>query len=234
MQLYYSPNLIANQVIGLDTNTSKHLIQVLRMKIGELIQLTDGLGHHATAEIIDDNKWGVQVKCGEVVTTEYTKPKFTIAVSFTKNKARNEWMLEKMVEIGVHSIIPIITQRTEKEKFNLERCQTILQSAMLQSKQFFQPIIVSPLPLTKFDLTKYSQKFVAHCEDESQKNNLIDAVNKDNDTLVFIGPEGDFTPNEIDWLLQQGCKPVSLGSNRLRTETAAIYAVTILNTINEK
>lgn len=235
MQLYYYDNIQDQSTITLDTNTSKHLIQVLRMKEGNQVLMTDGKGKHATATITVADKWNTQVQFSNVVEEVKENADLTIAVSFTKNKSRNEWMLEKLVEIGVHKIQPIITQRTEKERFNMERCITILQSAMLQSKQYFMPIMEEPIALKKIDWSCYEQKFVAHCEDETSKKILHQCLAKNKSTLVLIGPEGDFTPDEIEFILNNGpCTAVSLGSNRLRTETAAIYAATIFNALNEK
>lgn len=233
MQLYFQEFIEQDKIITLDTNTSRHLIQVLRMKEGEQILLTDGKGQEAIGVIIVADKRHTQAQCKELKVHAPKSTELTVAVSFTKNKSRNEWMMEKLVEIGVHTIQPIITQRTEKEKFNMERCIAILQSAMLQSKQYYLPKMEAPISLKTYKMADFEQKYVAHCEDQAEKQLITDLLQANKKTLILIGPEGDFTPEEIDYLLKQGLQPVSLGSNRLRTETAAIYAATIFNTKNE-
>ena len=233
MQLYFQEQIKDQQTTILDTNTSKHLVQVLRMKEGDQVMMTDGKGVVAIATIQIADKRNTQVVFSDLQVHSPIKNKLVVAVSFTKNKSRNEWMLEKLVEIGVAEILPIITQRTEKEKFNMERCITILQAAMLQSKQYFMPIMHEPIALKKLDFSAYPQKLVAHCEDQDNKALIHKILQKGTDTLVLIGPEGDFTVDEISYVMQQGCVPVSLGTNRLRTETAAIYAATIFNAQNE-
>lgn len=233
MQLFFDAALKEiNQHITLDTNTSKHLILVLRMKIGEKIALTNGKGLSAIVEIVAADKRDCLVRvvaCNIIQSRPY---RLVMAVCFTKNKARNEWMLEKMTEIGVEVIIPVIAQRTEKEKFNHERCQTILESAMLQSKQYYIPELLHPLTINELLKYEVSNRYIAHCEDDQPKKPLISTLIPEQNSLILIGPEGDFTPAEISKLTSAGIQPISLGMNRLRTETAAIYACTIFNALN--
>ena len=141
-------------------------------------------------------------------------------------------VLEKATEIGIHSIIPLICERTEKQKFNEERMTSKIISAMLQSQQFWQVQLHSPLKLK--DLLKkdaYNQKFIAHCENGDKKN-LATIAKKGESSIILIGPEGDFTEGEIEQATISGYKGVSLGDTRLRTETAGIIACSILRTIN--
>lgn len=234
MQLYFEPQLNRESTfLTLDANTSRHLVQVLRMETGSTIELTNGKGLSALATITEADKRHCKVKVASFVLHEKPAVSLTVAVSFTKNRSRNEWMLEKLAEIGVSYIIPVVSQRTEKEKFNFERQEAILVAAMLQSKQYFLPGISDPIALYKMDLEQTGQKFVAHCEDDSSKQYLGQVCHKAEDTLVFIGPEGDYTRDEIRYLTEKGVIPVSLGNRRLRTETAAIYAATIFNAIND-
>lgn len=236
MQLYFEPNLreSVGQIITLDSNTSKHLVQVLRAKVGTPIALTNGNGRRAEATITQADKWNCKVRTTQIEAYERTKPLLSVAVSFTKNKARNEWLLEKLTEIGVAEIIPINCQRTEKEKLNPERAQSILIAAMLQSKQYFLPHVAPLTALAQLDLSSYPQGFVAHCMVDAPKKMLHQVLQPHKNTLILIGPEGDFTPSEIEGLLNRNIQAISLGSNRLRTETAAMYAATIFNALNDE
>jgi 16S rRNA (uracil1498-N3)-methyltransferase len=234
MQHYYVSELKSTSpTILLDTNTSRHLVQVLRMQQGDTISLTDGKGNSAKATITLADKRHCSVNIAEYREHSLPTKGLTIAVSFTKNKSRNEWMLEKLTEIGVQHIIPLVSQRTEKEKFNFERIESILIAAMLQSKQYFIPKISAPTLLSKIDTTLYEQLFIAHCEEDKDKQYLNKVLESQKETIIFIGPEGDFSSEEIVFLKSLNALPVSLGNRRLRTETAAIYAATIFNAQND-
>jgi len=233
MQLFFDAHLQQlHQHITLETNTSKHLVQVLRMRVGQQIALTNGKGIAAVAEIVDADKRDCVVRVVECTTIPERPYKLVMAVCFTKNKARNEWMLEKMTELGVEVIIPVMAQRTEKEKFNFERLNTILESAMLQSKQYYLPTLYEPMTINEVIKYEITQKYIAHCEAEADKQPLLSTLVKAEDTMILIGPEGDFTTDEISKLLEHNVKAISLGANRLRTETAAMYACTIFNALN--
>jgi len=234
MQLYFEPQLRRDTTFfTLDANTSRHLVQVLRMEAGSTIGLTNGKGLSALAGIVDADKRHCRVEVRSFTMHEKPEVTLTVAVSFTKNRSRNEWMLEKLTEIGVSRIVPLVTRRTEKEKFNFERIEAILVAAMLQSQQYFLPAVSEPVELRKIETDGYSQKFVAHCEADMDRQYLHKACQGNKDTLVFIGPEGDFTPEEIRYLEGKDVTAVSLGNRRLRTETAAIYAATIFNAMND-
>jgi len=232
MQLpfFFIENILPeNNSITLSEETSKHIIQVLRKKIGEQILLTDGKGNIITAEIIDDNKKKCLVKIKETRYKEQGARKISIAISLIKNTTRFEWFLEKATEIGVTEIIPLICERTEKQHFRFERMKNILVSAMLQSQQSWLPEMKEA---TFFDdiimRSNHSQKFIANCLDD-KKISLTDAVNATTDSqIILIGPEGDFTNTEIDYAIQNHFIPVTLGETRLRTETAGIVAAALL------
>lgn len=216
----YSPGETA---ITLDEDNSRHVIQVLRMQKGEALQLTDGKGWVLTAVISDDHK----KKCRVTVTTAEQRParerKVTVAMSLLKNTSRFEWFLEKAMEIGVSHIIPLICQRTEKQHFRQDRMQQILVSALLQSQQAWLPVLDEPAPLGQVIANvKEEQRFIAHCLEEN-KQSL-----KGGEGIILIGPEGDFTREEIDKAMERGFLPVTLGDTRLRTETAGIVAATLM------
>ncbi len=244
LPFFYRSDLDASSgIVILDEGASKHILQVLRMKVGEQLQLTDGKGHLFIAEITDNNKKNCTVKI--LQTTNHqpsTANKVTIVISLIKNSSRFEWFLEKATEIGVSEIIPLLCQRTEKQHFRFDRMKNILVSAMLQSQQCWLPVLHEPIPydklwqssktLAKFEtlpmLADYQQKFIAHCID-AEKRNLTDLVNKNLvSQVILIGPEGDFTPDEIELAMQQHFIPVALGDTRLRTETAGIVAASLL------
>lgn len=233
---YFFHNALNTQqsTFVLDEPTSKHCIQVLRMQQGEQLLLTNGKGLKAVVQIeVPDRK-----RCGvQVLSTEEVSPPsftFTLAIAFTKNNSRNEWLLEKVTEMGIGHIIPLITTRTEKDKFNMERCNSILVAAMLQSQQSHLPILHQPISLKKMveQAALPTQKFIAHCVDGDEKRKYAQRLLPQQDTIVLIGPEGDFTLDEINQCITAGFEPVSLGNTRLRTETAGLYVSTLFNALN--
>jgi 16S rRNA (uracil1498-N3)-methyltransferase len=215
--------------IALAEDTSKHMINVLRMQKGKEILLTDGKGKKAKASIVDDNRKKCVVEISSIETEEKEKPKIAIGISLIKNSSRFEWFLEKVTEIGVSEIIPLICTRTEKEKFRHDRMQNILISAMLQSQQCWLPFLHKSTEFDKAVLLPFEQKFIAHCE-KTNKQSLSDQQLSSTSQLILIGPEGDFTHEEIETALKNNFTPVALGSTRLRTETAGIVAATLLCT----
>jgi len=211
----------------LSEETSKHCIQVLRMKSGEPLELTNGKGGLYTARITQEDKR----HCTVVIEKENIIPapqkKISIAISLLKNTSRFEWFLEKATEIGITEIIPLICSRTEHTRFRFDRMQQILVAAMLQSQQSWLPILHEPVKIANcINEATPTQKLIAHCE-ENQKTSLSN-IKKENNCLLLIGPEGDFTVQEITAALEKGFIPVSLGNTRLRTETAGIVGATLL------
>ena len=215
--------------IVLDEDTSRHVVQVLRMKEGEKLNLTEGKGSLITAEVIDAHKKHCSVKIIDSQLTTHDSRKVTIAISLLKNTSRFEWFLEKATEIGVSEIVPLICERTEKQKFRYDRMKGICISAMLQSQQTWLPVLHEPKHFSHLAIEQFDeqQKFIAHCEESGQKNNLSTFQSFDHSTIL-IGPEGDFTKNEIKLALENNFVPVSLGETRLRTETAGIVAASLL------
>lgn len=230
LPFFYNEDLIASSTnLLLDEATSKHMVQVLRMQNGERLQLTNGKGILFTAEITDNNRKRCTVKILTTSNHQRSTSNISIAISPVKNNTRFEWFLEKATEIGVSEIIPLICSRTEKTAFKFDRMKSILVSAMLQSQQCWLPVLHEP---TKFnELIKSSaqqQKFIAHCIDDA-KRSLADLNNESlSSKIILIGPEGDFTADEIKLALNNHFSAVSLGETRLRTETAAIVALTVL------
>jgi 16S rRNA (uracil1498-N3)-methyltransferase len=215
--------------LTLEEDQSKHIVQVLRMQRGERLALTDGRGRRGEAEIIDDNR----KRCSVLVATpEEAAPRereVAVGISLVKNASRFEWFLEKATELGVAEIIPLLCARTEKERFRTERLQAILVSAMLQSQQRYLPRLHEPTHFAEVLREPYSHRFIAHCLPE-QKTPLssITSTEPGARSLILIGPEGDFTPAEVEQALAAGFVPVLLGATRLRTETAGLAAAVTL------
>jgi len=225
---FYEPTIIdTNQPIVLSDNTSKHCVQVLRMREGALIHLTDGKGKLFKAKIISADKHKSVALIENTVFTDTNPNRISIGISLLKNADRLEWMFEKITEIGVTEIFPLICKRTEQQRFRTERMLQILVSAMLQSQQCWLPILHVPISINKLiDQATYHQKIIAHCELDQKL--LLKDLTKSSDALILIGPEGDFTIDEISLALQSQFIPVSLGETRLRTETAGLVSITLL------
>lgn len=229
LPLFFEETLPGSGHFSLSENSSRHIVQVLRMRQEEKIQITNGNGYLITTEIISPDKKNTEVKIIDSIFISKQLPKIFIAVSYIKNIGRFEWFLEKAAEIGVAQIIPLICKRTEKTHLRSERMETILKSAMLQSRQVWLTKISEPVKIIDFVKSKtFDQKFIAHCL-EGQKTDLKHSVSDEFlSKIILIGPEGDFTKEEIDAAIENGYLPVSLGFNRLRTETAALVAAVLL------
>lgn len=214
-------------VLTLNEDTSRHVVQVLRMKPQERLQLTDGAGTLLTAEIVDDHKKKCTVKIIDRQAIARKQQEVCVGISLLKNASRFEWFLEKATEIGVTEIIPLLCDRTEKQHFRYDRMNQIVISAMMQSKQAWLPVLQQPAVLsTIIASSKYETRLVAHCEEEMKKS--VADFRKHPSVQILIGPEGDFTKDEISLALDDNFVPVSLGETRLRTETAGVVAATVL------
>lgn len=230
LPFFYKEDLQASsKEIVLDEATSKHVVQVLRMQNGEQLQITNGKGVVITGEITDNSRKRCTVSVVNRSDIANPKSEITIAISPVKSNTRFEWFLEKATEIGVSEIVPLICIRTEKVKFNSGRMKSILISAMLQSQQCWLPVLHEPVKFNQVVATSgHQQKFIAHCMDDG-KRSLADMNNESlSSKIILIGPEGDFTPGEIEYAMQHHFNAVSLGDTRLRTETAGMVAATLL------
>jgi 16S rRNA (uracil1498-N3)-methyltransferase len=193
------------------------------MKEGNELHVTDGKGNLFTAKIIEAHKKHCTIEMIRHTFSHAPQPEITMAISPLKNHNRFEWFLEKATEIGVNTIVPLICNRTDKQNLRNERLQNILISAMLQSRQVWFPELQHPLLFKDFIASSFNtiqQKYIAHCAEDSKQS--LQANEKS--TLILIGPEGDFTSEEITMALKNNYIPVTLGNTRLRTETAGIAA----------
>ncbi len=224
---FFAPDLNSHP-LTLDEENSRHIVQVLRMKEGQRLLLTDGKGHSGEAEITNAHKKHCSVHMLNVDFQHRPSQQLTIGISLLKNSSRFEWFLEKATELGTAEIIPLICERTEKEKFRFDRYINICKSAMLQSMQTWMPILREPENFNEAvrSATQH-QRFIAHCAEDDKKP-LVGAFDSLLDThIILIGPEGDFTATEIEDAKANGFIPVTLGATRLRSETAGMYAAVI-------
>jgi len=232
MQQFYSPHIDQNNsTFTFDEQESKHIARVLRKVSGDHIQLTDGKGtiFGGNLEVISVKKCCVHIASSKKMTPHY--PYVHMAVAPTKSIDRFEWFLEKATEMGVQRITPILCARSERKSIKLERCAKITIAAMKQSLGAFLPKIDPLTPLHEFK-TDAVKTFLAHCAD-FPKDPLKAVVKNQASVCILIGPEGDFTPSEIEWANQQKIVAVDLGSSRLRTDTAALAACHTALLLNE-
>ncbi|HET7361438.1 MAG TPA: 16S rRNA (uracil(1498)-N(3))-methyltransferase [Salinimicrobium sp.] len=229
MQLFYQPNILPQDIeVVFSREESKHIVRVLRKKEGDLLFLTNGKGHLFKTEITVASQNACISRIISSEETEIPNYHLHLAIAPTKMNDRYETFLEKATEIGVHEITPLICDNSERKIIKLNRFERVLQSAMKQSLQTRLPVLNKPVPFSEFVQKEIpGQKFIAHCEDESEKKPLLAQLRNKPEitkTTILIGPEGDFSPSEIKTVLKYDWKAISLGSNRLRTETAAIVA----------
>lgn len=234
MQLFYNSEITTSLTsFQFDKVESKHMIKVLRKKEGDTIFITNGKGDlfQATIQVESDKKCEIAI----TKTTKFEAKKYHlhIAIAPTKLNDRFEWFLEKATEIGINEITPIICEHSERKVYKIDRAEKIIQSAMKQSNQYFLPKINEPISFNEFLKKEHAtEKFIAHCE-ENQKDLLQKCIKSNQNILLLIGPEGDFSVKEIQLALKNNFIPVSLGSNRLRTETAGIVGCHTVALINE-
>lgn len=234
LPVFYSAEITGeSDELVFNEETSKHIVQVLRMKQDEQVNVSNGNGYMFLAKILNDHKKKVIVRVLNN-TFQAPPPRISIGISLVKNVQRFEWFLEKAVEIGISEIYPLICARTEKQQFRTSRMQGIVISAMLQSQQAWLPHLHEPIKFQQFIEKPWKgDAFIAHCLADEERRPLQQFVPV-KDPLILIGPEGDFTNEEILKALQMKYRPVTLGLTRLRTETAGMVAVTLLNNLTER
>lgn len=233
MQLFYHPDIDeTSKKITFPTEESKHIVKVLRKKQGDVLYITNGRGFVFDAQIITTD---IRKCTAEIVKTTFQpkkEPTLHIAVAPTKMNDRYEWFLEKATEIGISEITPIICDHSERQVIKLERFEKVLQAAMKQSLHYHIPKLNKAIPFKEFIQRNHIEnRFIAHCE-ETDKTELKQRLKATENALILIGPEGDFSIKEIEAALKNGFSPVALGTTRLRTETAAIYATVCFSIIN--
>lgn len=236
MQLFFNPDISEtdSQVI-FQRDESKHIVKVLRKKEGDILNITNGKGFVFTAEIVQDD---IKQCIAKITSAEKQPPPpyyLHMIVAPTKMNDRYEWFLEKAVEIGVHEITPIICDHSERKKVKLERYERVLLSAMKQSLHYYFPKLNEPVSFKEFiGQDSEGAKLIAHCEDVAEKPYLQKKVHPWQKVNILIGPEGDFSPEEIELARKNHWQQISLGDSRLRTETAAIVACHTVAMVNQQ
>lgn len=218
----------AGDSMELPEESSRHIVQVLRMAAGEQLHLTDGRGKRASCRILSPHKKHCLVECLDLFQSEVPASPLTIGISLLKHPARFEWFLEKATECGVRRIVPMICARTEKQQGRVDRFRQICLSAMLQSGQLWLPELEDPQPFDKVLVSGgHLQKYMAYCGEEPLPALPRCYTPGPGGTIVLIGPEGDFTAAEVAEAVAAGFRGVSLGATRLRSETAGVVAAAL-------
>lgn len=234
MQLFFIPQ-IDRETIDLPAEEARHAVQVLRKRVGDALDIVDGKGGWYRGLITDVSKRSCTV---ELTQTRQENQRaayhLTMAVSPTKSNDRFEWFLEKATEIGVDAIIPLQCSRTERPKIRNDRYEKVLVSAMKQSLQAWLPELEELTPFAEVvqNFREDQARFMGWCNEEV-KSPLVDNYQAPANVLILIGPEGDFTDEEVQMARAKGCQPITLGPTRLRTETAALVATQSIALLNQ-
>jgi 16S rRNA (uracil1498-N3)-methyltransferase len=234
MQIFYAPD-INGDTYALDEKESKHLIRVLRMIKGADVRLIDGKGnlYEGIISIPGQNKC-IIVITGKVRDFEKRNYRLHIAISPLKNPERFEWFIEKSVEIGIDEITPLICKNTEKPGIKSERVNNLIISAMKQSLKATKTVLNEPSSFKDFiSMDLKGILMIANCNDSIKRSRISDVYSKNENAIILIGPEGDFSKEEIDSAINREFVPVHLGPSRLRTETAGIAACHSIYFINQ-
>ena len=234
MQLFYDPAIVP-PLHTLGEEESKHCIRVLRLGRGATLHIADGRGTLYRCRIVEDDPRRCTVEVVETIPDfERLSYALTVAVAPTKNADRFEWFLEKATEVGIGAVIPLETEHSERRVFKAERSEKIITAAMKQSLKAYRPVLHPLTPFREAVLAPFAgRRLIAHCDaPRMEKRHLFDTLRPHENLLVLIGPEGDFSPAEIDAALRAGFEEITLGRQRLRTETAAVVATVMAATRN--
>lgn len=231
---FYAPDILTNPL--LPESDSQHCIRVLRKQFGDIIDVIDGAGHRLKCRIVDPHpkRTLLEIVESEDVALPWTG-NITVAVAPTKHIDRMEWLVEKLVEIGINRFVPLLCAHSERKEIKRERIEKIAISAMKQSLKTWLPQIDEMTPIKSFiEEFKVSNtmRYVAYCDPEIPRRDLAKELKAHTDTVILIGPEGDFSPEEIRSAINSGFIPISLGDCRLRTETAALAACQTIHVVN--
>ena len=236
MQLFYVPK-IEGEFAYFDEVEARHCVQVLRKKAGDTVHFVDGRGGFYEGIIEETAKKNCVAKIVDTKPDGQTRSyKLHIAIAPTKNIARLEWFLEKATEIGIDSITPIVCDHSERTKLRLDRLEKVVVAAMKQSLKATLPTVNALTRFKDFLATvnaSQAQLFIAHCE-ESDKISLQANYQKGKNVIILIGPEGDFSTSEIHLANEHGFRSITLGNSRLRTETAGVVAVNLIQFLNNE
>ena len=232
---FYAPNIATDP--RLPEIESGHCVRVLRHKEGDIIEIVDGKGYLYKCVIAEARPKSVLCEIAEYAYMPNAwSQNITIAVAPTKNMERMEWMLEKLTEIGINKFVPLSCEHSERKNIKIDRLEKIAISAMKQSLKTVMPIIDDITPFHQFIQSipdSITHRYIAYCNDELyDRQLLVTSIEPNADSVVLIGPEGDFSPQEVSYAVEKGFLPISLGPCRLRTETAAIVAVDTIHIVS--
>ncbi len=244
MNLFYCKDITPEGYATLDAEESRHAVRVLRLREGDTLHVTDGQGHLYECRVVEASDKACTVETQHVASPQAMSASETqraaslhLAVAPTKNPSRMEWLVEKAVEVGVGEITLLDCDHSERSFLKTDRLERLALSAMKQSLHLTLPRINPAVKLREWLRTFAGEtpalRFIAHCEADQPRTPLGSVLEAGRDAVVLIGPEGDFSQEEIDLALQCGFKPVSLGPSRLRTETAALYAAVAFSITND-
>ena len=234
MQLFYAADFTAPEYI-LSEEESRHAVKVLRLVEGDTLHITDGRGSLYRCEVVSAHQKHCLVRVVEQFEEFEKLPyRLTMAVAPTKNIDRYEWFLEKATEIGVAEFVPLVSEHSERKVVMAEREEKVITAAVKQSLKAYHPVLAEITPFAKLVCTEFAgRKFIAHCGDAvKEKRYLASTLRKGEDALILIGPEGDFSPEEVQLAVANGFEEITLGTQRFRTETAAVVAVDMVSIVN--
>jgi 16S rRNA (uracil1498-N3)-methyltransferase len=234
MHRFYVPEVF-DDTCQLDEEESKHCARVLRLKENDTVEITDGKGNLFEAVIQNANPKSCVLRIGVQNFEPLPNWELIIAVAPTKNLVRMEWLIEKLTEIGFTKFIPVECHNSERKVLKTERLKRIALESMKQSGRVYLPQIEEMIPYNKLIETSElfkGQKFIPHCNFNIERKSLHSIYTKGKNALVLIGPEGDFTNEEIQLAVDKGFIPVTLNEHTLRTETAALFSAISLKTLN--
>lgn len=230
---FYAPDIeISKQLPEAD---SQHCVRVLRMKEGDSVVVVDGKGYRYNCRIVDAHPKHVYLSIYEKeFIPNHWKGKITLGIAPTKNMDRMEWLAEKTTEMGINSIVPLLCRHSERKEIKSDRLRKIVISAMKQSLKTILPEVENMTTISDFIRNSGSgQKYIAYCDRATERRDFASICQSDSDVTILIGPEGDFSPEEVEMAINAGFVPVSLGESRLRTETAGLFAVATIHAVNQ-
>ena len=236
LPLFFAPRFL--ETLSLPEEEAKHAARVLRLSEGDPILVTDGAGTMSRASIGSVSGKTVTIVPGEELPLLHTpKPLLRLAIAPTKNIDRIEWLLEKMVEVGLGDLILLYTERTVRRQTNLDRLEKVMISALKQSRKRFVTKITEcrggiEALFSKIEAPEDQRAYIGYCDEKYPRIPITEVFRKGTPSLFIIGPEGDFTPEEVETAVRYGAKPVTLGDERLRTETAGLYAGILHSVLN--
>ena len=234
MQLFYAADFTSPEYM-LSEEESRHAVKVLRLMEGNTLHITDGRGNLYRCEVASAHQKHCLVRVVEHFEEFEKLPyRLTMAVAPTKNIDRYEWFLEKATEIGVAEVVPIVGEHSERKVIKHEREEKVITSAVKQSLKAYHPVLSEITPFAELVKSEFAgRKFIAHCgEAVKEKRYLASTLHKGEDALILIGPEGDFSPAEVALAVENGFEEITLGTQRFRTETAAVVAVDMVSIVN--